>query len=79
MTLKFSPLEWQIYPWVQIIDQSFYKLLIDMWYDHELYQVYHIMEHQDLHKYVLLLDAKKLEKFNMIRKTKNFILPLYQI
>jgi hypothetical protein len=38
-----------------------------MCYDHELNRVYHIMEHQDLHEYVLRLDAKKY-------KTKDSIL-----
>jgi hypothetical protein len=41
-----------------------------MYYDHELYQVYHIMEHQDSHKYLLLLDAKSIEnkRLNMTKK-----------
>jgi len=52
-----------------------------MCYDHELTRVYHIMEHQDLHEYVLRLDAKKYktkDSILIVIKTE-VILPLYQI
>ena len=46
-------------------------LLIDEYYDHVLYRVYHIMEHQDLHKYVLLLNATNIKETKKTINNKN--------
>ena len=65
-------LESRIYPSIRITDRPFCMSLVDVYSDHESHQVYRKEEHQDWHRYVLQLNAKRINSRSTTTKSNIF-------